>query len=556
MNSILPMKKKSSKSEVLLVYWILVTVFLTSAANASQSGVASDNYNSTSFWLGYAAQQANTITDPNTKDEVYANLSRGLALAGDVNAANVSASAILGSYKRALAHISAAKTFYKQENMPGYKKSMELAKAVALSEKSIESQIFVNGNMISAFLDCNDVNGAKSYAESVKNNSEKQRAYRTIAAYLACNGNIENANAIVNDIIKASGKQNALLEVAETCIRKGNLAVAEQTAERITRVELKDRVYDKLGVAFAERGNIDKARRAAAIISSSMHISSVIAAVAKYQIASGDVDLGKKTTREITYRDYKLAVYTLIVEKEADTGNIDSAVETIETIEKIIDDTPMPADESKFGRFDDSFKKGTAGTLYLNVANALAKKGDTKGYKKYIAKAIDGVKEINVVPALWKGTIFIKIIDAQLKAGDIDGAKITVKEINDEHNYSWGLFNIVNAQLEINDVNGAITTYREIKDTMNKSFACGKIASAFVKKGNIDKAKQILSDLGNSPIEAEAYRQTARVSVETGHAKELASWLEKMPTPQAKVAGCIGAVDGILKTEKNKHPVN
>ena len=90
---------------------------------------------------------------------------------------------------------------------------------------------------------------------------------------------------------------------------------------------------------------------------------------------------------------------------------------------------------------------------------------------------------------------------------------------------------------------------------MNKAFASGEIATALVKKGSIDKAKQILSEMGNSPKETEAYRRTARVFVETQHSKELADWLEKIPSPQAKVAACIGAVDAILKIEKNKNPV-
>lgn len=550
------MRKIFLKSVALLVFLFFVTAFSAFADTASQTDVPQDNYNSASFWLGYAARQASTITDPNAKDKIYANLSRGQTLAGDVNAANVSASAILDTSKRVYAHISAAKTSYKQENIPGYKKSIELAKLAALSEKSIEHQIFVNGNMISAFLDCNDVNGAKSYAESIKDNSEKHRAYRAIAAHLARYGDIENADSIINEKIGESRKEGALLEIAETCVRSGNLTVAEKMAGRLNRTELKDRLNEKLGIAFAETGNIEKARASEKIIGDPNRRSSVIAAIAKYQINTGDINLGKKTAGEITYRDYKITVYELIAKKQADTGNIESAVATIENIGKLIDDAPMPADESKFGRFDDSFKKGGAGIFYLHVANALAKKGDAEGYQKYITKAIDGVKVINVVPPVWKGMVFTRIIDAQLEVNDIAGAKKTVKEITDEHGHSWGLYNIVNAQLKIYDIDGAITTYHEIKFPEYKSFACGDIASEFIKKGNIEKAKQILNDVGNSPTEIQVYRQTAGVFVETQHLKELADWLEQIPSPQAKVAACIGAVDAILKIEKNKNPVN
>jgi hypothetical protein len=193
--------------------------------------------------------------------------------------------------------------------------------------------------------------------------------------------------------------------------------------------------------------------------------------------------------------------------------------------------------------------------VYLRAAKTSARKGDIESFNKYIAKATTGVKEMNVVPP-WKGTVFIKIVEAQLEAGDIDGAKKTVKEINDKHNLSWALYNIVKAQLEKNDISGAISTYYDINDTMNKSFACGQIASELVKKNKIEEAKKILLSMGNSSWEASAYREAARVFVETQHAKELASWLEEIPTSQARVCACIGAVDGIMKTEKDKLPVN
>ena len=376
-------------------------------------------------------------------------------------------------------------------------------------------------------------------------------AYRKIAAYFAWNGKIKDADFVVDNNITASEKDVALVEIAETCVRKDNIAIAEQFVERITNVGYKDRVYEKIGIALAGTGDIKKARAVAEIITNSTYKSSVIAAIAKYQIASGDIDLGKKTAGDITYRDHKIAVYTLIAEKQADAGKIDSAVATIEMMTKMINDTPMAADKSKFGTFDDSFKRGLVQTVYLHAAKASARTGDVNNYNKYITKATDGVKEINDVP-IWKGTVFMKIVETQLEAGDIEGAKKTAKEISDKLNLSWALYNIVKTQLEKDDIVGAVTISQEITDTMNKSFASGEIASTFVKKGKIADARKILLNMGNSSWEAQAYRRTAKVFVETGHAEELANWLNEIPSPQARVYVCVGAVDGIMKLAQNK----
>lgn len=543
---------------ILLASFTLVTFFPAIAKTTPQTNVSVGNFDSISWWLGYAVLQADSVTDPNCKDDVYGWLGRMQARAGDVDGANTSASAISNMRKRIYVHIAAAKTSYKKGNISAYKTSMEQAKAAALSKRSVESAIFMNSNMITACLDCNDVNGAKSYTEILRDNPEApkgyhdvQMAYRKIAAYIAWNGNAKDANLVVNDNIKPSGKDNALVEIAETCVRKGNLPVAEQFVEQITRVDYKDRVYEKIGVALSESGDIKKANTVAEKITDSTLKSSVITAIAKYQITSGDIDLGKKTSMDITYRDHKIAVYKLIAEKQADAGKIDSAVATIETMAKMIDDIPMAADKSKFGTFDDSFKKGVVETVYLCAAKASARTGDVENYNKYIAKATEGVKEINDVP-IWKGTIFIRIVDAQLEADDIEGAKKTAKKIKEERNRSWALFNVVKTQLEKGDMEGAVTTSKEIMDTMNKSFACGWIASAFVKKGELAEAKKVLLRLGNSSREAEAYRRTATAFVETGYSKELANWLNEMPSPQARVYACIGAVDGIMKHRESR----
>ncbi|MFA6185636.1 MAG: hypothetical protein WC770_00265 [Phycisphaerae bacterium] len=542
----------------LLISLTLIAFCPAIAETISQTNAAAGNFDSISWWLGYAVKQADIVTDPNNKDEAYSCLSRIQAIAGDANGAITSASAISKRESRIYAHIAAAKTSYKQGNVSGYQKNMEQAKSAALAKGSVESQIFMNGNMIITYLDCNDVNGAKSYTEALKGNTEMHKgyngvelAYREIAAYLAWNGNIKDTNLIVSNNIEPSGKDAALIEVAETCVRKGNIAVAEQFAEDINRVGYKDRVREKIGVALADKGDIKKAQTVAEIIKNPTQKSSVIAVIAKYQINSGDIDLGKKTAEDITYRDHKIAVYTLIAEKQAEAGEIESATATIEMMSKMIDDTPMTADRSKFGVFDDSFKKGTVQTVYLSAAKASARTGDVNNYNKYITKAIDGVKEINDMP-VWKGVVFTKIVDAQLEAGDIEGAKKIVKEIKEDINRTWALFNIVKTQLKKDDIEGAVTTSRQITDTMNKSFACGEIASAFVKKGQIAEAKKILLNMGNSSWEAQAYRRAATVFVETGHTEELANWLNEMPSPQARVYACIGAVDGIMELAKNK----
>jgi len=516
------------------------------SAIAQTAPPPTDNFDSTSWWLKYAVQQAAAVTDPNCKDEIYSHLGRVQALAGDIDGANTSASTIANPQKRVYIHIAAANAAYKQKNQPGYKKSIEQAKSVGLNEKNIAFQISINSAVIEACLDCNDIDAALAYAESTKD----QWGLQKIAAHLIERNELKRADNIINNNINASGREFALVIAAETGIREGNLPVAEQTALRLVSIKFKDRVYEKLGVAFAESGNIEKARAAAETISDPALKSSVIAAIAKYQINSGDMNSGKKTLAEITSRDHKIKVYTLIAEKQADAGKIDSAVETIEMMTKMIDKTPMAPDKSKFGTFDDAFKKGSVQTVYLRAAKAAAKAGDMENYNKYIAKATAGVKPIKDSP-VWGGVVFTRIIEAQLEAGDIEGAKKSAKElVGDKYNLPWALYNIAKAQIEKDDITGAVTTAQKIADPMNKSFAYGAIASAFVKKNQLADAKKILSGMGNSSWEVQAYRQTAKAFVETGHTKELANWLNDIPSPQARACACIGAVDGIMKSEK------
>jgi len=241
-----------------------------------QTNTAVANYDSISWWLGYAVPQAEAITDTDCKDEIYGHLGRIQATTGDVDGANLSASAISQINKRIYVYTFSAKSFYKQGNMPGYKKSIEQAKLAALSDMRIETRIFMNSNLIRAYLDCNDVDGATSFAESIKDKRLTLQAYKKIAAHLASNNDIENADAIVDNITNESGKESALVEITETCIREANFTVAEQMARRLTGSKYQDRVLEKLGVAFAEKGNIKKAQSISETIRDPKHKSSVL----------------------------------------------------------------------------------------------------------------------------------------------------------------------------------------------------------------------------------------------------------------------------------------
>ena len=140
--------KKIFQFVVLLASLILVTIFSAIAKTTPHTNVAVGNINSISWWLGYAVQQADTITDLNCKDEIYGHLGRTQALAGDIDGANASASAISNRGKSVYIHIAAAKTSFKKGNIPGYKKSMEQARSAALAIESVASQIFMNSNMM------------------------------------------------------------------------------------------------------------------------------------------------------------------------------------------------------------------------------------------------------------------------------------------------------------------------------------------------------------------------------------------------------------------------
>ena len=141
----------------------LVVSFSAIAETIPQTNTAVSNFDSISWWVEYAVKQADVVTDPNSKEGVCSILSKIQAIRGDANSAIIFASAISNRQKRIYAHVDAAKTFYKNGNISGYQKSMEQAKSTAMSKGSVESQIFIDSAMIIAYLDCNDVNGARSY---------------------------------------------------------------------------------------------------------------------------------------------------------------------------------------------------------------------------------------------------------------------------------------------------------------------------------------------------------------------------------------------------------
>ena len=84
----------------------------------------------------------------------------------------------------------------------------------------------------------------------------------------------------------------------------------------------------------------------------------------------------------------------------------------------------------------------------------------------------------------WRGWAFAGIAEALAKAGDIQGALASVREVKDGSSRPWTFARIAEALAKDGDIQGALATARKATDEYRRAWAFANIAEALVTLAN------------------------------------------------------------------------
>ena len=112
--------------------------------------------------------------------------------------------------------------------------------------------------------------------------------------------------------------------------------------------------------------------------------------------------------------------------------------------------------------------------------------------REILAEAVRAAREVEYESSRAKA--FANIEEAQVKAGDIQGALATARGVEYESSRAKAFANIAEAQAKAGDIQGALATARGVEDESSRAKAFAVIAEAQAKAGDARGAVQSLSD--------------------------------------------------------------
>ena len=116
-----------------------------------------------------------------------------------------------------------------------------------------------------------------------------------------------------------------------------------------------------------------------------------------------------------------------------------------------------------------------------------------------------------------KEECFAIILPAQLRAGDIAGAKKTAAELGDErYGANQG---IAEVQAKTGDLAGAKETAARITDKSMKAHTYYMIAVVRAVAGDAAESKATAAEIGDEALQARVYRALARADERRGHSR-------------------------------------
>jgi thioredoxin-like negative regulator of GroEL len=541
--------------------------FAKSIAHTAESPVSVD-VKSASWWLARAAQEAEAIKPSDERREAFKLLSKTQARAGDFDGARRSAEAIEPSDERKKAfrllsetraeagdfdgarrwasewsthswgevhfYLLEATACFESGDKAGYRSCIDKASTLAPKD-------YFNSDMLEVYLNCQDPNGATIYVDSLTTPEQlreahlliKQNAYLEIACHWACNGQMARANAVLDAHFDGADKRRVLALVAEMCAWEGKVSEAEQLLAKMAKIEpsagesrpakaLED-MYEQearhaLGRAYAEAGNIAKARVVAETVPESQSRSRLLKAIALAHVRAGDVEAAEAMLKDLPGR-YRDSVYEAIITEQLDKGQLDAAAATMQAFART------------------AYDNRTAAECYLALAQAVGERGGMPAYRNFLQRAVARAERIRSDYRLFA---WVEIFSVLRDAGDLLGM-LTIAITNDDESIrSWALSQAVRTLSRDGDISTAKALSKRITSDY-KGSAYAAVARALVRGDRVTEAQAFLNTLTDSRDKAEAYRNTARSLVAMDRQEVLIEWLKSIDSPVVRFNVCLGA---------------
>ncbi|MDH5776169.1 MAG: hypothetical protein OEZ57_14770 [Nitrospirota bacterium] len=327
----------------------------------------------------------------------------------------------------------------------------------------------------------------------------RQLGLMNVALALLTNNNLDSAIEVTKQIPAGYASAIAWKEIALTQIEAGN-----RTASLLS-------LQHALVGALATQNTIAK--------------SDFLWRIAGAQAKSGDITGALQTASLNEAEFHRHLVLRDIVDEQVKAGDAKGALQAAATIRE------------KF-KFTNP---------YISVLQDLARAGKVDQALKIAASMEAEFEEYSPFEAIAVG---------QAEAGDIEGALKTWPEVAGKSRDALleqirRVERISHIQVQNGDLAGAMRTVSRINKSWRAN-ALKDISLAYVKRGKVDRALEVISTIEKEQPLADLLRQIAYAQAFKGDFEGVLKWSQKIISPYVRSRALLGAVRGVLDIEKAK----
>jgi len=438
---------------------------------------------------------------------------------------------------------------------------------------------------------------AMEYAQTIADKREHSLAVVNIASFQAYTGDINGATQTLKLVDDEESRGEILQWIVGAQAKSGDFDAAKKTLSLIKRQREKEGARQSIAAELARHGKLQEALFEAGSLKNGYSRSDALTDIAVQLLKSGDVSNSKKVFEDAVlvahdqnsmgsqqFMFIEADKIARIAEARAKAGDSSGAIEDLRRLHEEIE------------KATDLNDKATA-LEFLGCAQAGA--GDIPG-------AIATAEEAGLYPSRGINDVFPcnptslrnRIVDAQIQAHDLSGAKLTLKKITDPGSRIFALCSISVAQFhsgEVDEANKmleeAVQTVRKIEIEWARPATTAEIGVARAAIGEMGAAQSLFEEavrglkegnkdwisdeemskiawrrmaakdyegairtadmIANDGVKGFFFRRLASQFVMSGEAARVELLVGKEASPSIKVDLLLGMLDGVLKESQD-----
>lgn len=517
-----------------------VTGTLLTILTCFGAAATADDSSNKIWWLNKAAEYADLVQPVDDRTEAHYKLVYALAKE-DMFPLAVSATAEISKPQlRIYAITQIAKRAHAVADVETCDTSLRLAHEVALVAEVGQT----NAHLVRTYFELDRGDQALPFAKALPNQTQRLFALTNVAEELGKLGRVEEALEVIRVGQPPTWFDSGRVAIARASASAGRHDDAINLLEQIVNPANSDNVNGYLAELMIRDGDLSGAEKRITEISDQKIRATRRAQLAAASIDSQSVESLAAAMKKAASRDEKLSLGQAMIKQMIKKQDVDGAEKLIESLTKMVVESPRPPEISKFGSFDDTLLIATLKSSYMDTASILQERGDQEHAAEHVRRAFDAAKGIQS-QGLGKSLLCQRLVQQLAGLGDMKGAQQLIDTLDTDFTRATASADLAASLILSGKIDEGLALADKAVSDRSMGHGTSRVALALYKMNEQARLAEYVTQMPDTPREVGAFRDIGYRLVENRDLEFMKSLLPKLPSDSARVQACLGAYDSL-----------